>query len=117
MEEIASKHSEWTMKGLVNQQLIGGGTQQPAYQRNAGLDIVRTIACLSVIASHYFLHSKFNTAPFDGPSMFLQGMLSSMVIGSDLYMILTGFLCSNKTPNKKFYMSGIKVLQIGRAHV
>lgn len=110
MEEIASKHSEWTMKGLVNQQLIGGGTQQPAYQRNAGLDIVRTIACLSVIASHYFLHSKFNTAPFDGPSMFLQGMLSSMVIGSDLYMILTGFLCSNKTPNKKFYMSGIKVL-------
>lgn len=93
-----------------SQRIIGGGGQQAVNQRNVGLDIVRTIACLSVIASHYFLHSKFNTATFQGPSMFIQGMLSSMIIGSDLYMILTGFLCCNKIPNRKFYMSGIKVL-------
>lgn len=42
--------------------------------------------------------------------MFLQGMLASIVVGSDLYMILTGFLCCNKILGKAFYQSGIKVL-------
>lgn len=37
-------------------------------------------------------------------------MLSSLFIGSNLYMMLTGFLCMNKTFGKKFYLSGIKVL-------
>lgn len=110
MEEFTASNTSKPLQHAENQQVIGGGIQKTVNQRNAGLDIVRTIACLSVIASHYFLHSKFNTATFQGPSMFIQGMLSSMVIGSDLYMILTGFLCCNKNPNKKFYMSGIKVL-------
>ncbi len=78
--------------------------------RSAGLDIVRTIACLTVIASHYFLYSHFKDSSFDTPSMFFQGVLATLAVGSDLYMILTGFLCCNKTVGKKFYMSGIKVI-------
>lgn len=78
--------------------------------RSSGLDIVRTIACISVIASHYFLFTNFKTYEFSGLSMYLQGMLASIVVGSDLYMILTGFLCCNKTIGRKFYLSGIKVL-------
>lgn len=42
--------------------------------------------------------------------MYFQGMLASVAIGSDLYMILTGFLCCNKVFGKKFYLGGIKVL-------
>lgn len=42
--------------------------------------------------------------------MFLQGMLQSFEIGSDLYMILTGFLCCNKLFGLKFYRSGLKVV-------
>lgn len=42
--------------------------------------------------------------------MFLQGMLTSLAIGSDLYMILTGFLCCNKKFGLTFYKSGIKAL-------
>lgn len=42
--------------------------------------------------------------------MFLQGMLSSIIVGSDLYMLLTGFLCCNKQFGKKFYKSGLKVI-------
>jgi len=42
--------------------------------------------------------------------MFFQGMLASIRIGSDLYMILTGFLCCNKTFGSTFYKSGIKVI-------
>lgn len=78
--------------------------------RRCGLDIVRTIACASVIGSHFFLYTDFNKTAFDSPEMFFQGMLSSIIIGSDLYMMLTGFLCMNKTFGKKFYFSGIKVL-------
>lgn len=79
-------------------------------KRSAGLDVVRTIACLTVIGSHFFLYTDFNSSQFSGVSMFLQGMLSSIAIGSDLYMILTGFLCCHKTLNRKFYQSGIKVI-------
>ena len=42
--------------------------------------------------------------------MFLQGMLQSFEIGSDLYMLLTGFLCANKVFGMKFYRSGVKVV-------
>lgn len=42
--------------------------------------------------------------------MFLQGMLSSIIVGSDLYMLLTGFLCCNKQFGKTFYKSGLKVI-------
>lgn len=78
--------------------------------RISGLDIVRVIACISVIASHFFLNTNFYTAPFYSFSMFWQGVGSSLALGSDIYMILTGFLCCNKGINKKFYLSGIKVL-------
>lgn len=78
--------------------------------RLSGLDIVRTIACVSVIASHFFLYTDFNKTYFSVISMFLQGMLQSFEIGSDLYMILTGFLCCNKLFGLKFYRSGLKVV-------
>lgn len=79
-------------------------------KRSVGLDIVRSIACLTVIASHFFLYTDFYETRFEGISLFLQGMLQAIAVGSDLYMILTGFLCSNKIFGKKFYLSGIKVI-------
>lgn len=79
-------------------------------KRIAGLDLVRTIACMSVIATHFFLNSGFRKAEFEGVSMFLQGMGSSVAVSSDLYMILTGFLCCNKTFGMAFYRSGVKVI-------
>ena len=46
--------------------------------------------------------------------MFFQGVLATLAVGSDLYMILTGFLCCNKTVGKKFwdgweYLCGVVV--------
>lgn len=87
----------------------GGGISSTSH-RNFGLDVVRSIACLAVIASHFFLHTKFTTEPFVGVSMFLQGGFSSVAIGADIYMILTGYLCANKSLNRKFYLGGVKVL-------
>ena len=87
-----------------------GAERISAGNRSAGLDIVRTIACVSVIASHFFLFTDFNKSYFSGISMFLQGMLQSFLIGSDLYMMLTGFLCINKTVGRKFYKTGLKVV-------
>lgn len=42
--------------------------------------------------------------------MFLQGMVNGMAVGSDIYMILTGWLCFNKTVSQKYYLSGIRVI-------
>lgn len=79
-------------------------------KRLAGLDVVRAFACLSVITSHFFLFSDFNSTSPRSMSMFLQGVVQSFTIGSDIYMMLTGFLCVNKPLSLKFYKSGGKVL-------
>lgn len=87
-----------------------GNVEISSQKRSVGLDIVRTIACVTVIISHFFLFTKFNKVPFEGISLYLQGMLNSLPIGSDLYMMLTGFLCMNKVFGKSFYKSGLKVV-------
>lgn len=72
--------------------------------RKAGLDIVRTLAILFVIAGHFFLNTPAKDAIFEGPSMFLQGMGRTLfLINVPLFLILTGYLNLNKTINRKYY--------------
>lgn len=80
-------------------------------QRNAGLDLVRCIAILFVIAGHFFLHTQFKTTVFSGVSMFIQGMgLTLFKINVALFMILTGYLNINKRIERKYYCNGLRVI-------
>ena len=45
-----------------------------AHGRSAGLDIVRCVAILFVIAGHFFINTPAHDAKFEGVSMFIQGM-------------------------------------------
>ena len=60
---------------------VAGNVELSSQKRSVGLDIVRTIACVTVIISHFFLYTKFNQVPFEGISLYLQGMLNSFPIG------------------------------------
>ena len=81
-------------------------------QRICGLDLIRVCAIFFVIAGHFFvLNTPYRNAPFQGASMFIQGMLNSVFsIGVPLFMMLTGYLNINKTPTKKYYKGMIRVL-------
>lgn len=85
---------------------IGGG-------RIIGLDLLRSLAIFSVIAGHFFsLHTQYNTAVFEGLSMYLQGMVSMFfyTMGVPVFIMLTGYLNKNKVLNKGYYRSCIRVL-------
>lgn len=71
-----------------------------------GLDLVRTIAIFLVISVHSFLHSGFNSVSLSGFGMFsllfVRGICHSGVL---IFMILTGYLKSNKKLDKDYFKS------------
>ena len=80
--------------------------------RIVGIDIVRTIAILFVIAGHFFsLHTNYRNVSFEGFPMFLQGFFAQIFsTGVPLFMILTGYLNCNKEVNKKYFKGISRVL-------
>lgn len=79
--------------------------------RSSGLDLVRTIAILFVIAGHFFINTPAHSAIFEGPSMFLQGMVRTLFLTNvPLFLILTGYLNLNKKISRKYYRGMIAVL-------
>ena len=82
-------------------------------QRAFGLDFIRVSAILSVIASHFFLHTGFQNYEFRGISMFLQAILKFFFgIGVPLFILLTGYLNCHKEATLKYYLGGKKVLSL-----
>ncbi len=79
--------------------------------RSAGLDIIRTLAIVFVVGSHFFLHTSFNGAVFSGGEMFFLGVLQTLFLTNVcLFMMLTGYLNINKTPCRKYYKGALRVL-------
>ncbi len=91
----------------INNKEIKGSSSQ----RICGLDLIRVCAIFFVIAGHFFsLNTSFKNVPFEGVSMYLQGMASELFTGVPLFYMLTGYLNINKTVSKKYYKGLIRVL-------
>lgn len=79
-------------------------------QRLIGPDILRAFAVIAVVCGHFFsVNTPYNSTPFSGISMFVQGFLKSIFCntGVPLFLILTGFFNLNKQLDKKYFF-GIK---------
>lgn len=80
-------------------------------KRICGLDLIRVCAIFFVIAGHFFsLNTSYRNVPFEGTSMFLQGMLAELFTGVPLFYMLTGYLNINKTISKKYYRGMLRVI-------
>ena len=80
-------------------------------KRLAGLDIVRSLAILFVVAHHFDLHTEFLITPFIGVNMFIQGAFASLfLVAVPLFLLLTGFLNTNKKLTLTYYKGIIRVL-------
>ena len=69
--------------------------------------MIRSCAILFVIAGHFFsLHTAFK-----GTSLFIQATISFLFYtGVSLFLLLTGYLNTNKSINKKYYKGGVRVI-------
>lgn len=80
-------------------------------KRICGLDLIRVCAIFFVIAGHFFsLNTSFKNVPFEGISMYIQGMLAELFTGVPLFYMLTGYLNINKTVSKKYYRGMVRVI-------
>lgn len=92
------------------QQIRGG--QKSCQTRIIGLDLIRSFAILFVIAGHFFvLNTPFKSTTFDGISMFIQALFNPLFqTGVPLFLLLTGYLNSNKIVSKRYYKGCVRVL-------
>lgn len=72
--------------------------------RNSTLDLIRVIAIISVIGVHFFLNTDFYNVPLEGMAMFgVTAVRVLMNICVPLFIILTGYLMSQKTLSVGYY--------------
>lgn len=81
--------------------------------RNSALDIIRIVAVFTVISVHFFLYNGFYSYPVEGIKMYVTVVFRSFLsVCVPLFIILTGYLMSNKTLSKKYYSSIVKTILV-----
>lgn len=76
-----------------------------------GLDLIRFIAILFIVLLHSFLKGNYYVASMSGLKMFLLTFVKwTTFICVPLFMILTGYLKSNKKVNKEHYSKIVPIL-------
>lgn len=79
--------------------------------RNPSLDVLRIIAFLLVVSVHFFTLSDYNKMAVGGPMMLLMSMVYSIAVCCvPLFIMLTGYLQTNKTVSKKYYFGVVRPL-------
>lgn len=80
-------------------------------KRQPGLDIVRVLASVLVVAVHFYLNCNYYQTPLDGLKMFVMTCGRWMcMICVPLFMMLTGYLKCHKGCTKSHYKSLIPIL-------
>ncbi len=73
--------------------------------RNPSLDVLRILAFFLVVSVHFVSLSKYNEMATGGLMMLLMSMIRSVTVCCvPLFIMLTGYLQTNKTLSKKYYL-------------
>ena len=83
-------------------------------QRNPALDVIRIVALLLVVTTHFFFNQGyFGHYPLEGKAMFVAtvfGMFSRICV--PLFLIISGYLLCHKKVERKYYSRIIKIISI-----
>lgn len=80
-------------------------------RRNMNLDFVRCIAILNVIAVHYLAHTGYYLTPIVKWGGYCFTIFRVIFITCvPLFLLLSGFLCSDKKLSKAYYFGIVKIL-------
>lgn len=73
-------------------------------RRKPSMDIIRCFAFFFVVSVHFFLHNGFYDCTIDGPRMYIMTVMRSFfMICVPLFIMLTGYLMSEKKLNRAYY--------------
>ena len=79
--------------------------------RHVGMDIVKSIAILSVIGVHFFLNTKFYTTNLNNFNLFFQTILQQLFLACiPLFLISTGYLNNSVDISKKYFKKIVPIL-------
>ncbi len=93
---------------MIQQIRVG---QKSCQSRIIGLDLIRSFAILFVISGHFLMNTRFNSTVFGDVSLFIQAIFKAFFqIGVPLFLLLTGYLNTNKTVSKQYYKGCVRVL-------
>lgn len=82
-------------------------------KRKTGLDLLRTFAILFVVGVHFFYHTDFYRVPVAGKNMMVQVALKWMfTMCVPLFIMLTGYLQTEKKPESKYFKKLIPILGV-----
>ncbi len=77
------------------------------------MDIMRIVAVFSVISVHFLLYNGFYSQTVEGGAMYIMCLMRTLFsVCVPLFIILTGYLMSQKTLSKKYYFGLSKTLVI-----
>ncbi len=81
--------------------------------RNTALDIIRIVAVFTVISVHFFLKNGFYNEDVLGTNMYIMCLMRTFFgVCVPLFIILTGYLMSQKKLSAKYYLGIKKTLVI-----
>ncbi|WP_010248538.1 acyltransferase [Acetivibrio cellulolyticus] len=82
-------------------------------KRKTGLDLIRTFAIFFVVGVHFFFHTNFYKVPVAGKNMMAQVALRwFFTMCVPLFIMLTGYLQTEKKPEKKYFKKIIPILGV-----
>lgn len=82
-------------------------------KRNTNLDVIRCIAVFEVISIHFFLNNGFYSTIVNSFEMYKQICFRTFFMSCvPLFMILSGYLMSNKALSLKYYFKISKIIVI-----
>lgn len=80
-------------------------------KRESGLDLVRVVACLFVVAVHFYLNCGYYNEPLIGTKMYIMTFARwFFIICVPLFFMLTGYFKINKKPDAGHYKSLIALV-------
>lgn len=81
--------------------------------RNSAADVLRITAAFLVVSVHFFLNSGFYAYPISGKNLYIMTAFRSLCMSCvPLFIMLTGYLNSNKTLSKRYYKGLIKTVSV-----
>ena len=70
-------------------------------ERNPGIELLRIVSMLMIVASHSITHGNFNDFPFSLNGVFAIALSQGARIGVDCFVLITGYFSKNTSINRR----------------
>lgn len=82
-------------------------------KREVGVDVVKSIAILSVVGVHFFLNTRYYRVDLNNINLFIQTVIQQIcLICIPLFVMATGYLNNNTKINKDYYKKILPIIYL-----